>query len=409
MTMTIHNLYNETVSALTSNMSRSGLTVLGIVIGIASVITMLAVGTGASNSIQSSIQGLGANLLQISPGKERGPGRQVSLGRGSATSLTLDDADALATQIQGIENISPVVNSQSQVVAKGTNTNTSIIGTVPNYAAVHTIDIAEGSFLTDKQIKSVARVAVIGPTTRDDLFGVGSEAIGQSIRINNIEFDIVGVTAAKGGSGFANPDDRVYIPISVAQQMITGTRFLSSIDMQVINQDDMQSVKDQASSTLLKRHAIADSVDADFSFLDQATISATASSVTGILTALLGSIAGISLIVGGIGIMNMMLTAVTERTREIGLRKAVGAKRRDISNQFLAEAVALTLVGGFIGIALGYMFAFLISLTGLLQATVNINSVILAVSVAAITGIVFGYVPARRAAALNPIDALRYE
>ena len=407
--MTIRNLFNETIAALGSNKSRSSLTVLGIVIGIASVITMLAVGAGASNSIQANIKGLGANLLQVYPGKERRPGSQVSLGRGSATTLTMDDADALRVETQGALNISPVVGSQAQVVAKGTNTSTSITGTVPEYAAVHSVDIAEGSFITDKHVRGVARVAVLGPTTRDDLFGVGSEAVGQVIRINKIEFDVIGVTVAKGGSGFSNPDDHVYIPISVAQQMITGSRYVSSIDMQVENQDMMNSVKDEVRAVLLRRHAISDPANADFSFLDQASISATASSVTNILTILLGSIAGISLIVGGIGIMNMMLTTVTERTKEIGLRKAIGAKRKDISNQFLAEAVALTVIGGCIGIALGYLLAFAISLTGLIQASVSIGSVIMAFTVAAATGIVFGYLPARKAAALNPIDALRYE
>jgi putative ABC transport system permease protein len=407
--MTINNLYRETISAITSNTSRSGLTMLGIVIGITSVIVMLAVGAGASNSIQSNIQGLGANLLQVYPGRQQRPGSQVSLGRGSASTLTSDDFDAVSTKVQGVDNITPVVGSQSQIIAKGTNTNTSVTGTTPSYAPVHSIDIAEGSFITDNHVRSIARVAVIGPTTRDDLFGVGSEAIGQHIRIHNLEFVVIGVTVAKGGSGFSNPDDRIYIPISVSQQMITGNRSLSSIDMQVTNQADMSTIKDEISSMLLTRHKITDPASPDFSFLDQASISATVSTVTGILTILLGSIAGISLVVGGIGIMNMMLTTVTERTREIGLRKAIGAKSNDISNQFLAEAVALTTIGGVIGIILGYGLSFLITLSGLITASVSVNSVLMAFGVAAVTGIVFGYFPARKAAKLNPIDALRYE
>jgi putative ABC transport system permease protein len=407
--MTISNLLRETFLALSSNKSRSGLTMLGIVIGISSVITMLAIGTGASNSIQSSIQALGTNVLEVLPGAQRTPGSPVSGGGGSANTLSMSDVQALITQIPEIENVTPVVNSRAQVVVPGNNTNTSIIGTTPSYADVHTVSMQEGSFITTGQVSSVSRVAVLGPTTRDTLFGANAEVLGQTIRIKNILFTIVGITVAKGGSGFSNPDDRIYIPVSVAQQMISGSQSVSTIDMQVNDQTQLPSAKNDITTTLLAQHHIQNAGAADFSFLDQASISATASSITGLLTLLLGSIAGISLIVGGIGIMNMMLTSITERTREIGLRKAVGAKSADISNQFLFEAVALTVIGGCIGIMLGYLCAYAVTATGAVAAIVSMQSVLMSVGVSALTGIVFGYFPARKAAKLNPIDALRYE
>ncbi|HUD03125.1 MAG TPA: ABC transporter permease [Candidatus Paceibacterota bacterium] len=407
--MTTKNLYRETVAALLSNKSRSGLTVLGIVIGIMSVIVMLAVGNGTSSSIQSSIQGLGSNLLTVSAGAAKGPGSQVSGSAGSAQSLTVADATAIQDHVSGVENVSPEVSSNQQIVAANANSNSSIYGVQSVYATVHNVDMQEGSFISDKNNLSLARVVVLGPTLSQDLFGVGAEAIGQTVRIDNLQFTVVGVTKAKGGSGFTNPDSAAYIPLSTAQEMITGNQYVSTISVEAASASDSQSVEDGITSLLLKRHNITDSTKADFNIQSQASLSSTLSSITTILTYLLAAIASISLIVGGIGIMNMMLTTVTERTKEIGLRKAIGAKKRDISMQFLAEAVALTMVGGVIGVVLGYLIAYVITLTGILTATVTTSSVLLAVGVSAGIGIVFGYFPARRAANLNPIEALRYE
>lgn len=406
--MTIKDLFSETGTALLRNKARSGLTVLGIVIGIASVIAMLSIGQGASASIQSSIQSIGSNLVIVSPGAQRGPGSQVSSGRGTSQTLTMDDVDSLKT-VASVKAVAPEVDVRKQVVAKGTNTNTTIIGTVPSYTEVRNIEVDEGSFITDQNIKSLSKVAVLGPTTRDDLFGQGAESLGKSIRIGGMNFTVVGVTKAKGGSGFGSADDRIYVPISSAQKFLSGNDYVSGISVEATGSDVMQAVQDGITTTLLDRHHISDPNSADFSTLNQADIISTASTITTTFTIFLASIAGISLLVGGIGIMNMMLTTVTERTKEIGLRKAVGAKKKDINVQFLTEAVLLTFTGGLVGIILGCGVAFGISATGLIQAQISLFSVLLAFGVSAAIGIVFGYYPARRASNLSPIEALRYE
>jgi len=406
--MKTSDLLRETYSALTANKVRSGLTMLGIVIGISSVIAMVALGNGAQASIQASIQSIGSNLIIVTPGTQRSFGGP-SAGRGTAQTLTVPDAQAIKTGISNISDVALDVSSRGQVTAKGTNTNTSIVGTSPSYASIRNVTIDEGNFLSDSNISSASKVAVIGPTTRDDLFGVGSEALGQTIKIKGVEFKIIGVTKAKGGSGFTNSDDVVYIPYTTAQHYLTGNQYLSEIDVSGLSADVTTQVQSDVTTLLLSRHNIKDPTQADFSTLNQSDIIATASSVTGTFTILLAAVAGISLLVGGIGIMNMMLTTVTERTREIGLRKAIGAKRKDISLQFLIEAVALTFIGGIIGVILGAAIAFIVSDLGILQAQVSLSSIILAFGVSAGIGIIFGWYPATRAAAMSPIDALRYE
>jgi putative ABC transport system permease protein len=407
--MTLKDLLHETSSALLGNKVRSSLTMLGIIIGIASVIAMLAIGNGATQSIQNSIQSLGSNLVLVLPGAQRGHGAQISSGRGSSQSLTTADADAIRTQISLAAAVAPEVSTRKQVVAKGNNTNTSITGTVPDYLSVRNTEIDQGSFFTNLQSTELAKVAVLGPSVKNDLFGADSDAIGQSIRIGGVNFNVIGITKTKGGSGFNNPDDAIYIPLGTAQKYLTGNIYLSDISLQATSQQDMTELQAQVTSLLLDRHHISDPAAADFSTLNQADIVSSASSITTTLTYLLASVAGISLLVGGIGIMNMMLTTVTERTKEIGLRKAIGARRADINIQFLVESIMLTFIGGIIGIALGWSIAYGISATGILQAQVSLFSVILAFSVSAIIGIVFGYYPARRASRLNPIEALRFE
>ena len=407
--MKTKDILEETFLALSSNKIRSGLTMLGIVIGIGSVIAMTAIGTGAQNSISASIQSIGSNLVMVMPGAQRSFGGP-SAGRGGAQSLTVPDADAIATQISGVSGIVREVTSRKQVVATGTNTNTSIIGTEPSYMTVRNVSVDDGIFLSANDVSAGSKVAVIGPTTRDDLFGVGTtDAVGKKIRIAGSEYTVIGITKAKGGSGFSNSDDAIYIPYTTAQRYLTGNKYLSEIDVSAESSDVSSQVQTDVTTLLTARHNITDPTKTDFNTMNQADIIATASSVLGTFTTLLAAIAGISLLVGGIGIMNMMLTTVTERTREIGLRKAIGAKRRDINRQFLIEAVVLTFIGGTIGVLLGWGISTALSVLGILQAQVSLSSVLLAFGVSTLIGIVFGYYPAQHASKLNPIDALRYE
>jgi putative ABC transport system permease protein len=408
--MLILDLFQETSSALLANKARSGLTILGIVIGIGSVIAMISVGQGSTASITSSIQSLGSNLLMISPSFQRGVGMQVSSGRGSAQTLKQEDADAIQKEITLVKAVAPVLSSRYQITAKGTNTNTSVQGVTSAYPAVRNVEMAEGSFISDQNVRSLSKVAVLGPTTRDDLFGENATGvIGKTVRINKIDFKVIGITKAKGGSGMSNQDDTIFIPLSTAQRFLAGKNYLSTIYVEVIDQQSMTTAQEQITSLLLSRHNISNPELADFSIMNQADIVASVSSISDTLTILLAAIAGISLIVGGIGIMNMMLTTVTERTREIGLRKAIGAKKKDITLQFLTESVMLTFIGGILGILLGWLLAWGITYFGSMTTEITSWSILLAVGVSAAIGIIFGYYPARRAAGLNPIEALRYE
>jgi putative ABC transport system permease protein len=405
--MFITDILKEALWSLTGNKARSGLTILGIIIGIASVIALVAIGQGAQNQIASNIEAIGSNLIVVRPGAQRsGP---LSGGAGSSQTLTLDDSDAIAQQITNIKGVAPEDTRRFQITAKGNNTNTQVVGTVPSYTDVRNIKIDNGTFITDTQIKTSAKVAVLGPTTRDDLFGVNANPIGQTIRIKNVDFQVIGIASAKGGSGFMNPDDYVYVPISTAQHFLSGDTFITTLSVAATDQNLMASVQSQMTDLLLRRHRIVDPAQADFSLINQNDIIATASSITGTFTILLSSIAGISLLVGGIGIMNMMLTTVTERTREIGLRKAVGIRKIYINLQFLTEAVLLTFIGGIFGIILGWVISLVLSKFVNLTAQISTTSVIYAFGVSAAVGIIFGFYPARRAANLSPIEALRYE
>jgi putative ABC transport system permease protein len=414
--MTTRDLFEETYSAVTVNKVRSGLTMLGIVIGIASVIALVAVGQGSQASISANINSLGANLVMIMPGATRSVGTTVRSAGGSSQTLTPDDATAI-TSVNNVAAVAPEISGRYQVIYKASNANTSVMGTTAAYLAVRNVSIDTGVFVSDTDMTNSNRVAVIGPTVLQSLFAPSVDAsatpemaIGQTIQIKSVQFTVVGVTVAKGGSGFSNQDDMIYVPLTTAQHYLLGsTSYVSEIDVEAATQNSMTQVQNDITTLLLQRHNIADPTQADFSILNQASIVSTASSVTGTFTTLLAAIAAISLLVGGIGIMNMMLTTVTERTREIGLRKAIGAKKQDITLQFLAESVMLTFTGGLVGIILGWLAAVAISLFTGITTSVSIPYILLAFFVSAAIGIIFGYYPARRAAGLNPIEALRYE
>ncbi|MDO8514044.1 MAG: ABC transporter permease [bacterium] len=399
------DVLEETYAALSANKIRSGLTILGIVIGIASVIAMLSIGNGAKQSIQGSIESLGSNLLTILPGVVQ-PGRGiVSSGRGSAETLKIEDATAIGA-LPGVAGISPELSRRFQIVSSiGNNTNTTVTGSASAYATVHNLNIAEGSFISDENVRGLGRQAVLGATVANDLFA-DTDPIGKTIRINGGSYRVIGVLASKGGFGFSGPDDMVIVPITTMQKILAGSDSYSTIAVQVANKDQMTELQQTISDLLMTRHRVS---EADFSVISQEDILGTLSSVITTFTIFLAAIASISLVVGGIGIMNMMLTTVTERTKEIGLRKAVGAKQADIRIQFLAEAVMLTLIGGVAGTAIGWLISFGVTASGILQTSVSLSSVLLACGVSAGIGIVFGYYPAARAARLSPIDALRYE
>lgn len=402
-------ILTDAFGTLAVNKLRTGLATLGIVIGIGSVIALISLGQASSQAIQSQIQSLGSNLLTVQPSGQRTGGIQGAAGGG--TTLTMADAEAIknSAQITTVANVSPEFQSRSQVTTGDANTNTQVIGVTPAYAEIRKTTMAQGNFITQTQVDSISKVAVLGPTVVSDLFGEGANPVGQSIRINGQTLTVIGVTTSKGGTGFQNQDDIIWVPITTAQKQLFGAENLSSIAIEAKSSDVMVDAQNQVGYLLLARHKIEDPADKDFSIFNQQDLLSAVSATTGTFTTLLAGVAAISLLVGGIGIMNIMLVTVTERTREIGLRKALGAKKNTIVTQFLIESIILTFVGGIIGIGVGVLASYLISVFTGSGFVVSANSILLAFAVSAGIGILFGWYPARRAANLQPIEALRYE
>ncbi len=402
-------LFAESIQTLTVNKLRTSLAVLGIVIGIGSVIALISLGQASQQAIQSQIQSLGSNLLTINPGAPNTGG--IRGAAGGDTTLTYADAKAIASspQVNSVAYVAPQLSKRSQVAAGNNNTNTQIIGVTDSYAQVYALTMQEGNFIAQQDVTGITKVAVLGPQAAASLFTDGSDPVGQTIRINKIAFRVIGITVAKGGSGFANRDDTIFVPLTTAQQLLYGVDYLSNISLSAKTPDLMVTAENQVGYLLLARHKLSNPAKADFSILSQSDILSAADQTTGTFTALLSGVAAISLLVGGIGIMNIMLVTVNERTREIGLRKALGAKKKAIVMQFLIEAILLTIVGGLIGVLLGIVFSYGYSvITGSLFV-VSFQSVLLAFVVSSGIGIVFGWYPANRASNLQPIEALRYE
>ena len=392
------DLSHETVSSLRSNKARSLLTILGIVIGIVSVIVMISIGDATKASITGELSSVGSNLLMVTPQSDV-PGAQ---------DLEVADAEAIGA-VPGVAAVSPTVTGQYTVTADSNSINVGVIGVTEAYATVKSIETASGAWFTSDEVARGSKMAVLGSAAAENLFGDGSNPVGQRVRIGGTQFTVGGVAEAKGSSGMQNPDDSVYVTIGAASRYLSGTDALTMIDVQATSQEQMDATQNSITNLMMSRHDINDTADADFQVSSMAELAATVDTITSLLTVVLGSIAGISLVVGGIGIMNMMLTNVTERIREIGLRKAIGATRTDITSQFLAEAVALTMVGGLIGIALGWAIAALVSAVSTFEMGLSVGSVVLAFGVSTAIGLGFGYYPARRAAKMDPIDALRYQ
>jgi len=404
--MLIRETIGVALNALRVNKLRSLLTMLGIVIGVGAVIAMVALGRGAQNSVNERISALGTTLLTINPGQVQTGGVASATDRAR---LTADDADSLVRDGKWIAAVEPEMGRALQVQFRNSNTNTTVLGTTPNYLDVRKYALAAGTMFTPADDDGRRRVAVLGQTTLQNL-GVGNEIVGQEIRINQIPFQVIGTLASKGsGGGFGDPDDEVLIPLSTARFRVFTSKDLRTIGVLAPSESLITRTMVDIDRILRRSHRIPPGGAADFQIRNQADFLNTFAATTQAFTLLLAGIATVSLVVGGIGIMNIMLVSVTERTREIGVRKALGATRKNILLQFLIESIVLSLLGGFIGIVLGAGSAILFRSTLHWNTSVAPSSIVLAFGFSALVGVAFGVWPARRAASLDPIDSLRYE
>jgi putative ABC transport system permease protein len=395
------------LKALSRNKMRTGLTMLGMIIGVAAVITMVALGTGAQSSIEAQIQSAGTNMVMVSAGNFMQGG--VRLGQGNASTLVPEDAAAIA-QLPGVQYVAAGSNTRGQIIAGNQNWNTQVQGTDVDMPLIRSWPVSEGAFFTPQDVSTASKVAVLGSVTRDQLFGPETSPIGDVIRIANQPFTIVGVMGSKGQSGMGqDQDDTIFVPYTTVMKKLRGITNIQMVSVSAASAGETTRVADNIATLLRTRHKIQAGEPDDFMVRTMEEMASVRKEATQTMTALLASIAGVSLLVGGIGIMNIMLVSVTERTREIGLRMAIGARGRDVLMQFLVEAVVLSLFGGGIGIALGFGVAQGVTFFQGWPTAVSANAVAVAFGFAAMTGVFFGFYPARKAAALDPIDALRFE
>ena len=396
------------VKALRRNAMRTALTALGMIIGVAAVIVMVAIGTGARTSIESQIKSAGSNLVMVNAGSSGfGPVRQ---GQGAVTTLSADDAQAIHEQVAGLRFVTPTLNTRQQIIAETSNWNTQIQGANEQLPQIRSWPMQSGSFFTAQDVQGAAKVAVLGAVARDQLFGPGADPVGATIRIQNQPFRVIGVLATKGQAAMGqDQDDTVVMPYTAVQRKLLGVQHVSGITISAADGVSLDAVTQQIGEVLRARHRLQDGEEDDFSVRTQAEMASMLTSTTDTMTYLLAGIATVSLVVGGIGIMNIMLVSVTERTREIGLRLSVGARDFDVLTQFLVESIVLSVAGGVIGIMLGSGVALAVSRLMQWSTVVTPNAVALSFGVAAATGVFFGFYPARKAAALDPIEALRFE
>jgi len=391
---------------------RSFLTILGIVIGVAAVIALMSIGRGAEAQIISNIESMGSDLIFIRPGAVTFGG--VRGAGGSANTLTMEDAEAIAEQVPYISSVAPSYSSNLQVVVGAENMNSQITGTTPEYMQINNLELADGAFFSEYDYQRGSKVAVLGFNVAETLFE-GADPIGQQMRMGSLIVRVIGVLESKGASMLGSSDDGILIPLTALQQTVAqprttqGERVVSSIALTVSDEEKASHVVDEITNLLRSRHQLGPGVDDDFTITSMEEIASMVSEAIGTMTLLLGAIAAISLLVGGIGVMNIMLVSVLERTREIGIRKALGARERDIWLQFLIEAAFLSLTGGIIGIVCGWVVSYIVSSTGVISTVVTADIVILAVSVSVGIGLFFGFYPAWNASRLNPIEALRHE
>jgi putative ABC transport system permease protein len=402
------NLFRIAIRALVRNKLRAFLTMLGIIIGVASVIAMLAIGEGSKANIRSQMSDMGTNMVMVMTNFQRRGG--VSLGSSSSTALKYSDVEAIRRDVSSVSGVSPEVRASGQVIYSNQNTQTTIYGVSEEYLNIKKLEIKSGRIFNTNEVKGMSKVCILGQTVVKNLFGAGADPVGLSIRIQKLPFVIIGVLKSKGESGMGqDQDDLILAPYTTVQRRLAAIDYINGIYASAITEDKSAKAISDITETLRRSHKLKESSENDFRVMSQSELIATVSSITEMLTILLGAIAGISLLVGGIGIMNIMFVSVTERTREIGLRMSIGGRGKDILKQFLVESILLSVLGGIVGVIFGYIIAKGAGSLMKIVPIVQVQTVVLAFTVCFAIGVFFGWYPARKAANLNPIDALRYE